>query len=69
MAGRRLTEAAGHSGRVVGTARWPGHVEELENSSPVAKIDGAGSRITGAPRKSGEGERGSEGLRVVGKME
>ena len=43
MACRGLTEAAGHSGGVVGAARWQGHVEQLEKpSSPQRAIVGAG---------------------------
>jgi hypothetical protein len=30
---RRLTDAACHFGGVVGTARWQGHVEQLEKPS------------------------------------
>ena len=40
---RGLTDAACHSGGVVGTARWQGHVEQLEKpSSPHRAIGGAG---------------------------
>jgi len=43
MAWRGLTDAACHSGGVVGTARWQGHVEQLEKpSSPHRAIGGAG---------------------------
>jgi len=42
MTWRRLTEAACHFGGVVGTARWQGHVEQLEKpSSPHREIGGA----------------------------
>ena len=38
MAVRNLTEAGCHFGGVVGTARWQGHVEQLEKpSSPIEK--------------------------------
>jgi hypothetical protein len=43
MACRGLTEAARYSGGVVGTARWQGHVKQLEKpSSPQREIVGAG---------------------------
>jgi hypothetical protein len=43
MAWRGLTDAACHFGGVVGTARWQGHVGQLEKpSSPHRAIGGAG---------------------------
>jgi hypothetical protein len=42
MAWRKLTDAACHFGGVVGTARWQGHVEQLEKpSSSHREIGGA----------------------------
>jgi len=42
MSCRRLADAAGHSGGVVGTARWQGHAEQLEKpSSSHREIGGA----------------------------
>jgi len=42
MAGRRLADAAGHFGGVVGPARWQGHAEQLEKpSSSQREIVGA----------------------------
>src|SRR6266513_4885083 len=64
----QLTEAAIHSGGVEATARWQGRAKQLEKpSSSRREIGGAGSRITGAPRKSVEDERVSEGLIVASK--
>jgi hypothetical protein len=40
---RGPTDAAGHSGGVVGAARWQGHAEQLEKpSSPQRETAGAG---------------------------
>ena len=42
MERRSLTDAARHSGGVRATARWPGHVEQLEKpSSPHRESGGA----------------------------
>ena len=42
MTFRSLIEAGGHFGGVVGTARWQGHVEQLEKpSSSQREIGGA----------------------------
>ena len=42
MAWRRLTAAPGHSGGVVGTARWQGHAKQLEKPfSSRREIGGA----------------------------
>jgi hypothetical protein len=60
---RRNTSAG-----LVGTARWQGHAKQLEKpSSPRREIGGAGSRITGDPGKSVEGERDSAGSVVARK--
>jgi hypothetical protein len=65
---RKLTDAAGHSGGAIATARWQGYVEQLEKpSSSRREIGGAGNRITGITRKSVEGERVAEGPAVARK--
>ena len=46
MAWRRLAEALGHSGGVLGAARWQGHAEQLEKpSSSRREIGGASQAV------------------------
>jgi hypothetical protein len=63
-----LTGAANHSGGVVATARWQGHVkatgEALLVLVPRNRTE-QGSRITGNARKSVEDERVSDELIVA----
>jgi hypothetical protein len=43
MARRKLTETANHFGGVLATARWQGHIKQLEKpSSSQGEISGAG---------------------------
>jgi hypothetical protein len=43
MVRRKLTETANHFGGVLATARWQGHIKQLEKpSSPQREISGAG---------------------------
>ncbi len=43
MARRKLTETANHFGGVLATARWQGHIKQLEKpSSSQREISGAG---------------------------
>jgi hypothetical protein len=43
MVRRKLTEAANHFGGVLATARWQGHIKQLEKpSSSQGEISGAG---------------------------
>ena len=66
---RNLTDAAGHSGGVVATARWQGYAEQLEKPSlPRREIGGAVTRITGDTGKSGNGERVTDGSVVAEKQ-
>ena len=64
----RLTDAAGHSGGALATARGQGRVKQLEKpSSSRGEICGAGNRITGITGKSVDGERVAEGPVVATK--
>jgi hypothetical protein len=62
----RLTDAAGHSGGALATARRQGHIKQLEKpSSSRGEIRGAENRITGDNGKSVDGERVAEGPAVA----
>src|SRR5215472_8805624 len=54
MACRRLADAAGHFGGVVGPARWQGHAEQLvkPSSSPSRNRGSKVERITGKTGKA-----------------
>jgi hypothetical protein len=59
---RKLTDAAGHSGGAIATARGQGYIKQLEKPYPSRReIGGAENRITGITRKAVEDERVAEG--------
>ena len=59
---RKLTDAAGHSGGAIATARGQGYNKQLEKPYPSRReIGGAENRITGITRKAVEDERVAEG--------
>jgi hypothetical protein len=63
---RKLTDAAGHSGGAIATARGRGSIKQLEKPYPSRReIGGAENRITGITRKAVEDERVAEGPVVV----
>src|SRR6516225_7577480 len=67
MAWRRLTDAACYFGGVVGTARWQGHVEQLEKPSSShreIRLSRVG-HITGETGKVADGETVADGLVVA----
>jgi hypothetical protein len=65
---RRLTDAAERSGGALATARWQGHIKQLEKpSSSQGEIHGAENRITGNTGKSVDDERVAEGPVVATK--
>jgi hypothetical protein len=66
MAWRGLTDATWHSGGVVGTARWQGHVEQLEKPSSSRHESGGArkpynwrTQENGGRREGGGGARSS----------
>ena len=71
MVRRKLTDTANHFGGVLATARWQGHIKQLEKpSSSRREISGAGLTYNRQHREKGkrkDGERVAEGPVVAGK--